>query len=930
MLEDKSIRHLISWTPANDSFVISPGEEFSKVLSQYFKHTNVSSFVRQLNMYGFHKVNDTFHGSGSGSNAGSGSLEQAQWEFKHGAGSFKRGDTEALRGIKRRSSRHSSNQRDSVTLKSVSLSVPSAPGAEYSAPGHQQQQQQQPPPVPPPPPPTHPGYLSAPHHPSVNFYTPSLGHTIAGQPVQAPQSVMSVSHDTAADQSVESRMAALERMVWSLEQSNSLLQSRYTHLTDSYRGSQSDMLQTLDTISRIVNQLQDMEPPAQHARDSQTGRDSLAPPSNFPSKRSNLGLSDSQQSTLPSNSQCLQINFELNRIRTNVQHKISALSKPLIDDHHHAPHPHHHLPSYSFSSTKERNASVFYDPLAPAPVASPPRSSADIRIPTSNPQPGPAYHMHRQSAPGGLPNHPLHQPFSQQQQQQLPPLSQPSYNPSSAPHSPQQQHREHSLMPPSRDQRPGSFPLISVYHSQRQASYGLSPIPSSNPYLLPTHNGSTSSVGSSGGGSNSNSNGGVGGSSSSSTSNTYLLESYSSKLRDETGQWRRHTSSELLVPPSARSGMSHLGASSLSSGQHDSFSTVETPPETNGFDSRHNSSASSNSNSSYAGGIGASGVGIIANNNLSSSSVSNTSPTSSKTNGSGFSAGSVSLPPIHFDNNNNNNNSHSATTTTSQSSTLIPSILNNAVSGPYSIEGNKALTSRHSSSVQLLLNPADDDDNRKNDKTHNGHVNTSTDHEHHSKALAPVFTASSAAPSPSVEALEFNVSKQQPPQSQSQQRPTQTEQPQSQPQPPAQQQLQTQPQPSLQSSLSSCMNTPDLTHRVLPLPSTSSVSTPTLPPRTLPRSATPSSVCSPAHKSPSSNGNNNSNETRATNNGNTQPQQLQTASGLTSTPSKTGSPSGVNGANGANEGNGTSGSNGSSSSMPSPLEEPKQKRLKVR
>ena len=55
MLEDRSIQHLISWSNNNDSFVMSPSNEFSKVLAQYFKHTNISSFVRQLNMYGFHK-----------------------------------------------------------------------------------------------------------------------------------------------------------------------------------------------------------------------------------------------------------------------------------------------------------------------------------------------------------------------------------------------------------------------------------------------------------------------------------------------------------------------------------------------------------------------------------------------------------------------------------------------------------------------------------------------------------------------------------------------------------------------------------------------------------------------------------------------------------------------------------------------------------
>lgn len=105
MLEDKSIQHLISWSATNDSFVMSPSGDFSKVLSQYFKHTNISSFVRQLNMYGFHKVSDVFH---------TGSPDSAHWEFKHGNGNFKRGDLQGLREIKRRASRHTLTQRESA------------------------------------------------------------------------------------------------------------------------------------------------------------------------------------------------------------------------------------------------------------------------------------------------------------------------------------------------------------------------------------------------------------------------------------------------------------------------------------------------------------------------------------------------------------------------------------------------------------------------------------------------------------------------------------------------------------------------------------------------------------------------------------------------------------------------------------------------
>ncbi|KAI8889762.1 hypothetical protein K501DRAFT_237959, partial [Backusella circina FSU 941] len=96
MLEDPQTIDLISWSSSGDLFSVSNPTAFSKsILPQYFKHNNWQSFVRQLNMYGFHKVNDLIHSNLTN--------ESQTWEFKHP--NFRKGAVGDLQHIKRKNAK---------------------------------------------------------------------------------------------------------------------------------------------------------------------------------------------------------------------------------------------------------------------------------------------------------------------------------------------------------------------------------------------------------------------------------------------------------------------------------------------------------------------------------------------------------------------------------------------------------------------------------------------------------------------------------------------------------------------------------------------------------------------------------------------------------------------------------------------------------
>lgn len=52
LVNDPSTNHIVSWSKGNNSFVIWDPDIFAtELLPKYFKHSNLSSFIRQLNTY---------------------------------------------------------------------------------------------------------------------------------------------------------------------------------------------------------------------------------------------------------------------------------------------------------------------------------------------------------------------------------------------------------------------------------------------------------------------------------------------------------------------------------------------------------------------------------------------------------------------------------------------------------------------------------------------------------------------------------------------------------------------------------------------------------------------------------------------------------------------------------------------------------------
>ncbi|XP_047959107.1 heat stress transcription factor B-3 [Salvia hispanica] len=93
LVEDPETDDVVSWNADGTAFVVWQPAEFARdLLPTLFKHSNFSSFVRQLNTYGFHKVATN------------------RWEFSNDK--FRKGERDQLCEIRRRKAWYNKPQQN--------------------------------------------------------------------------------------------------------------------------------------------------------------------------------------------------------------------------------------------------------------------------------------------------------------------------------------------------------------------------------------------------------------------------------------------------------------------------------------------------------------------------------------------------------------------------------------------------------------------------------------------------------------------------------------------------------------------------------------------------------------------------------------------------------------------------------------------------